>query len=154
MIQQMFAIWSLVTLHFLSILNSWKFMIHILLKPGLENFDISLLACEMSSIMWSFEHSLALPFFGIGMKIDYFLSCGHCWVFPNNWHIEWSTLIASPFRIWYISSGILSPTLALFVVTFPKAYLISYSKIPVSSWVITQLWLSGSLRSFFFFIYI
>ena len=25
-----------------------------------------------------FEHSLALPFFGIGMKTDLFQSCGHC----------------------------------------------------------------------------
>ena len=29
-----------------------------------------------------FEHSLALPFFGIGMKTDLFQSCGHC-CFPN-----------------------------------------------------------------------
>ena len=26
--------------------------------------------CEMSAIVWQFEHSLALPFFGIGMKTD------------------------------------------------------------------------------------
>ena len=35
-----------------TILNIWKFMVHKLLKPGLENFDITLLACEMSAIMW------------------------------------------------------------------------------------------------------
>ena len=35
-------------------LNIWKFMVHVVLKPGLENF----------------EHSLALPFFGIS-----FLTC-------------------------------------------------------------------------------
>ena len=29
-------------------LNIWKFTVHILLKPGLENFEHSLLACEMS----------------------------------------------------------------------------------------------------------
>ena len=33
-----------------TILNIWKFMIHILLKPGLENFA-TLLACEMSAIV-------------------------------------------------------------------------------------------------------
>ena len=39
-IQQMLAIWSLVPLPFLkSSLNIWKFMVHILLKPGLENFE-------------------------------------------------------------------------------------------------------------------
>ena len=32
-------------------LNIWKFMVHILLKSGLENFDITLLACEMSTIV-------------------------------------------------------------------------------------------------------
>jgi len=26
----------------------------------------------MSAIVWKFEHSLALPFFGIGMKTDLF----------------------------------------------------------------------------------
>ena len=33
-------------------LNIWKFMVHILLKPGLENLSITLLACEMSTIVW------------------------------------------------------------------------------------------------------
>ena len=30
----------------------------------------SMLACEMGAIVWYFEHSLALLFFGIGMKTD------------------------------------------------------------------------------------
>ena len=47
-------------------LNIWKFAVHVLLKPGLENFDITLLVCEMSAIVWEFEHSLAsLPLFGL-----------------------------------------------------------------------------------------
>ena len=32
-------------------LNIWKFTVHVLLKPGLENFSITLLACEMSAIV-------------------------------------------------------------------------------------------------------
>ena len=32
-------------------LNIWKFLIHVLLKSGLENFSIILLACEMSAIV-------------------------------------------------------------------------------------------------------
>ena len=32
----------------------------------------TLLVCEMSAIVRYFEHSLALPFFGIGMKTDLF----------------------------------------------------------------------------------
>ena len=50
-----------------SSLNIWKFMVHILLRPGLENFEPYSLACEMSVIVGQFEHSLALPFFGIGI---------------------------------------------------------------------------------------
>ena len=34
-----------------SILNIWKFMVHVLLKPGLENLSITLLVCEMSAIV-------------------------------------------------------------------------------------------------------
>ena len=33
-------------------LNIRKFMVHILLKPGLENLSITLLVCEMSAIVW------------------------------------------------------------------------------------------------------
>ena len=54
-------------------------MIHVLLKPGLENFEhycITLLSCEMSTIVWQFEHSLSLPFFGTGIKTELFQSCG------------------------------------------------------------------------------
>ena len=32
-------------------LNIWKFIVHVLLKPGLENLSITLLACEMSAIV-------------------------------------------------------------------------------------------------------
>jgi len=62
-----------------------------------------------------FEHSLALPFFGIGMKTDLFQSCGHCWVFQICRHIELSTFTASSFRIWNSSTRISSPPLALLV---------------------------------------
>ena len=33
-------------------LNIWKFTVHILLKPGLENMSVTLLVCEMSTIVW------------------------------------------------------------------------------------------------------
>ena len=36
----------------ISSLNIWKFMVHVLLKPGLENFEHYLLTCEMSAIVW------------------------------------------------------------------------------------------------------
>ena len=59
-------------------LNIWNFMVHILLKPGLEILSITLLACEVSAIVWQMEYSLSLPFFGIGMKTDLFHFCDHC----------------------------------------------------------------------------
>ena len=34
-----------------SSLYIWKFMVHVLLKPGLENFEHYFLACEMSTTM-------------------------------------------------------------------------------------------------------
>ena len=63
-----------------------------------------------------FEHSLALPLFGIGMKTDLFQSCGNCRAFQICWHIECSTFTASSFRIWYSSTGIPSPPPALFII--------------------------------------
>ena len=34
-----------------SSLNTWNFSVHVLLMPGLENFEHYLLACEMSAIV-------------------------------------------------------------------------------------------------------
>ena len=34
-----------------SSLNIWKFMVHVLLKTGLENLIVTLLPCEMSAIV-------------------------------------------------------------------------------------------------------
>ena len=41
-----------------------------------------------------------MSLFGIGMKTNFFQSCGHCWVFQICWHIECGTVTASSFRIW------------------------------------------------------
>ena len=81
-IQQMLAIWSRVPRPFPKpawtsgsswFTYCWSLAWRIL--------SITLLVCEMSTTVWLFEHSLALPFFGIGMKTDLSQSCGHCWVF-------------------------------------------------------------------------
>ena len=58
--------------------NIWKFTVHVLLKPGLENFEHYFTSVEMSEIVQEFQHSLALPFFGVGMKTDLFQFYGHC----------------------------------------------------------------------------
>ena len=115
--------------------------------------NITLLTCEMSTIVQYFEHSLSMPFFGIRMKTDFFQSCGHCWVFQICWHIECSIFTASSFRIWNSSTGILSLPLALFIVILPKAHLTSHSRMSGSRWVITPSWLSGSWGYFIFVIF-
>ena len=89
----MLAIWSLVLLPFLNpawISGSWRFTYCRSLTWRI--LSITLLACEMNGFVRQLEHSLALPFFGIGMKTDLFQSCGHWWVFQICWHIESSTL--------------------------------------------------------------
>ena len=101
----------------------WKFLVHILLKPSLKDFEHNLTSMWNEynrMVVWTF---LALPFFGIGMKTDLFQSCGHCWVFQICWHIDCSTLRASSFKIWNRSTGIPPSPLALFVVMLPKAHL-------------------------------
>ena len=35
-----------------SSLNIWKFMVHEMLKPGLENFEHHFAGCEMSATVW------------------------------------------------------------------------------------------------------
>ena len=146
MIQWMLAIWSLVPLPFLNPAwtsgNSWFKYCQSL---SWRILSITLLVCEMSAIMQWFELSLALPFFGIRMKTDLSQSCGHCWVFQICWHTECSTFLASPFRIWNSSTGILSPPLALFVVMLPKAHLTWHSRMSGSRSVITPSWLSGKI---------
>ena len=113
----MLAIWSLVPLPFLKpAWTSGSLQFRYCWSLGWAIVTITLLACEMSAIVRYFEHSLALPFFGIGMKTDLFQSCGHRWVFQICWHIEYSTFTASSFRIWNSSAEMSSPLLAFFVV--------------------------------------
>ena len=48
-----------------SILNIWEFMVHLLLKPSLENFE------HYFASMWGeFSDSLALPFWTVGTIIS------------------------------------------------------------------------------------
>ena len=106
-----------------------KFTVHILLKPGLENFEHYFASMRNKCnclVVWTF--------FAIALLWDWnenwlFQSCGHCWVFEICWHFECSTLIASSFRNWNSSTGVPSPPLALFIVILPKAHLISHSRI-------------------------
>ena len=104
----------------------------------------------MHNYLCLFERSLALPFFGIGMKTDLFQSCGHCWVLQICWHIECSTFTASSFRNWNSSTGIPSPPLVLFIGMLPKAHKTSDSRMFGSRWMIILCSLSGLWRSFLY----
>ena len=145
----MLAIRSLVPLHFLNpactsvnsqFMHCWSLTWRIL--------SITLLACEMSAIAQYFEHSLALAF-GIGMKTESFLSCGHSECFTFAGILKEILYQHHLLGFWNSSAKIPSPPLALFIVMLPKAHLTSHSTMSGSSWVITSSWLSGSLRSFF-----
>ena len=147
----MLAIWSLVPLPFPNLVwTSGTIMVHILLKPGLENFEHYFTSvwdeCNCV-VVWTF---FGIAFFGIGMKTVLFQSCGHCWVFQICWHIECGTFTASSSSIWNSSTGIPLPPLALFVVMLPKAHLTSHSRMSGSRWMIIPSWLSGSWRSFLY----
>ena len=105
-------------------LNLWKFTVHILLKPGLENFE----HCFTS--VWDECNCVVVwAFFGIAFLWDWnenwpFPVMWPLLSFPNCWHIECSAFTASSFRIWNSSTGIPSPPLALFIVMLSKAHLI------------------------------
>ena len=111
--------------------------------------SITLPACKMSAIVY-FEHSLELPFFGIGMKTDLFQSSGHCWIFQIFWHVESNTALC--LRIWNSSTGIPSLPLALFVVMVLKVHLTSHSKMSGSRWETTAFWFQV-VKTFFFYVF-
>ena len=103
-------------------LNIWKFPIHILLKPGLENLELYFTS------VWDWYNCVVVwAFFGIAFLWDWHEN----WPFPVLWpllgfpnlHIECSTFTASSLRIWNSLTGIPYPPLALFVVMLPKVHL-------------------------------
>ena len=74
-----------------SSLNIGKFSVHVLLKPGLENFEhyFTRMWDECNcAVVWTF---FGIAFIGFGMKTDMFKSYGLCWIFQICWNIESST---------------------------------------------------------------
>ena len=125
-------------------------MVHVLLKPGLENFEH-----YFTSVWDEWNCVVVWTFFGIAFLWDWdenwpFPVLWALLRFPNCWHIECSTTTASSFSIWNSSTGIPSPPLAFFVVMLPKAHLTPHSRMSGSRWVITPSWLSGSWGSFLY----
>ena len=130
--------------------NIWKFTVHILLKPHLENFEyhfarvwdecncVVVWACFGIAFLWDWSENWPFPV--LRPLLSFQICC----------YIRCSTFTASSFRIWKISTGIPSPPLALFIVMLPKAHLTSHSRMSGAGWVITPLWLSGSWRCFLY----
>ena len=93
-------------------LNIWKFTVHVLLKPGLENFE------HYFASMWDDYNCVVVwAFFGIAFLWDW----NENWPFPVLWPLlsfpnllayRVRTLTASSFRTWNSSTGIPSPPLA------------------------------------------
>ena len=125
-----------------SSLNIWKFTVHVLLKPGLENF----------------EHYFASMWDGCNCAVVWTVfRIAFIWNWNENWHfpVLWP-LLRFPnlltywvqhfhhIRIWNNSAGIPLLPLTLFIVMLPKSHLTLHSRMSDSRWVITQSWLSGS----------
>ena len=112
-------------------LNLWKFTVHVLLKPSLENFK------HYFANMWDECNCAAVwAFFGIAFLWDWnenwpFSALSPLLSFPNYWHINCSTFTASAFRIWKSSTGIPSPSLGLIM---PEP-----SKISTWPWIFKQI---------------
>ena len=118
-------------------LNMWRFLVHVLLKPSLKNFE------HYFASMWNECNCVVVwMFFGVALLWDW----NENWPFPVLWPLlsfpnllaYFSTFTASSFRIWNISAGIPSPPLALFVVMLPKAHLTLHSRMSdyKESWVL------------------
>ena len=128
-------------------LNIWKFMVHVLLKSGLEIFE------HYFASVWDKCNCVVVwAFFGISFLRDWnenwlFPVLCYCWAFLICWHAECSTFTASSSRIWNSSTGIPSYPLVLFIMMLPKSHLTLHSKMSGFRCVTTPLWLSGSWRS-------
>ena len=130
-------------------------MFHVLLEPGLENFEH-----YFGSVWDECSCVVVWTFFGIAFLWDW----NENWPFPVLWlllsfpgvlaySLEWIWRVqhfhSIAFRIWNSSTGVPSPPL-VFSLMLPKAHLPSHSRMSGSRWVITLSWLSGSWRSFLY----
>ena len=103
---------------FKSSLNIRKFMVHVLLEPGLENFEL-----YFTSVWDKCNCAVVWTFFDIAFLWDWnekltFSSPAVTVEFPNLLAYWVQHFTASSFRIWNSSTRIPSPPLALFVVGF------------------------------------
>ena len=125
-----------------SSLNFWKFLVHIPLKPGLEN-------CEhYFASRWDECNCAAVwTFFGMVLLWDW----NKNWHFPVLWPLlSFPNLLAYQVQCFnsiifgdlkYLKKNSITSN-SLFVVMVPKAHMTSHSMMSGSRWVITPSWLS------------
>ena len=116
----------------------WKFMVHILLKPGLENFE------HYFASMWDECNCAEIwTFFGIAFLWDWDENCTQNPFSSPMATAEFSklagifagsTFTATSFRIWISSTEIPPSPLALFVVMLCKAHLTLHSRYLALVW--------------------
>ena len=122
-----------------STLNIWNFLVHILLKSSLENFE------HYFASMWDEYNCVVVwAFFGIAFLWDW----NENWPFPVLWPLlSFLNLLAYWVQhfysiiFWNSKTEISSPPLALFIVMLSKAYLTLHSRMSGSRFVITPSWL-------------
>ena len=136
MTQQILVICSLIPLSFLNSLNTWTFTVHVLLKPGLENFE------HYFTSVWDECNCVVVwASFGIAFLKDWnknrpFPVLWPLLSFPNllaYWVQHFDSIIFEDLKQ---LTGIPSLPLVLFVVMLPKAHLTSHSRVPGSRWVV------------------
>ena len=109
-----------------SSLNIWKFTVHVLMKPGLENFEHCFTSVWDECNCAFFDHSLALTFFGIGMTSRVYSNFGrkflsitqYCvvlshfscvWLFVTLWTIAFRALLSMGFSRQEYQNGLPCP---------------------------------------------
>ena len=138
MIQWTLAIWSLVLISSFSkpSLDIWKFLVHIMLKPSMQDFkqDFTNMGDEYNCLMVGTFFSTAL----LGNRDE-------DWPFPVLWPflglpdlLTYWMVYASSFRVLNVSAGIPSHQLDLLTAVLPKTHLTSLSRMSGCEWLITQ----------------
>ena len=64
----------------------FKFLVHVMLKFSLKDFEYNLTGMQNESNFTVVCTFFGTAFFVIRMKTDLFQSCGHCWVLQICWH--------------------------------------------------------------------
>ena len=147
MIQQMLAIWSLVSLPFLNpACTSGSFWFTYCWSLAWRILNITLLACDMSNVLWWFEHSFALPFLGLEWTLTFSSPVATAEISKfagilraalSEHHLSHSIIFQDLklLKFWNSRNSVTSTS---FVVMLPEAHLTSHSRVSGSRWVMAH----------------